>query len=251
MSIATQHRVNGAAQRVAEPLYEYVPVPPFAVDDDGYLVGDSMASESTSHRRQGDYWRSALSVHFRHRALVVSELSMPYRRGCRRAVVVPDLFVTFGARRLDHRSSYKLWEEPAPDLVIEALSPSTRDEDLGAKKRTYEALGVREYWLFDPLGGQLVPPLAGYALVDGVYRPIAFDLAGHARSEVLGLEMRVVDGDLRFFDPATGEHLLTYEQEREARLKAQRQATRETHRRRAAEERIAALEAQLQSRTNR
>jgi len=37
----------------------------------------------------------------------------------------------------------------APDLVIEILSPSTRDKDCGIKLRKYLAAGVRECWLVD------------------------------------------------------------------------------------------------------
>jgi Uma2 family endonuclease len=39
----------------------------------------------------------------------------------------------------------------APDLVIEVVSPSTRTRDEGIKRRLYERMGVREYWLADPL----------------------------------------------------------------------------------------------------
>ncbi len=38
----------------------------------------------------------------------------------------------------------------APDMVVEVLSYSTRKKDLGIKKDTYEAQGVREYWIIDP-----------------------------------------------------------------------------------------------------
>ncbi len=37
-----------------------------------------------------------------------------------------------------------------PDLVAEALSPATRDLDLGARRDLYERSGVREYWVLDP-----------------------------------------------------------------------------------------------------
>lgn len=38
----------------------------------------------------------------------------------------------------------------APDLIIEILSPSTADRDLGYKRKIYETHGVKEYWIVDP-----------------------------------------------------------------------------------------------------
>lgn len=37
-----------------------------------------------------------------------------------------------------------------PDLVVEVLSESTRDADLGLKLRAYGRHGVGEYWVVDP-----------------------------------------------------------------------------------------------------
>lgn len=37
-----------------------------------------------------------------------------------------------------------------PDLIVEVLSPATRDNDLGPKRRQYLDAGVRELWLVDP-----------------------------------------------------------------------------------------------------
>ena len=39
----------------------------------------------------------------------------------------------------------------APDLVVEILSPSTAYYDLRHKKNIYEASGVKEYWILDPI----------------------------------------------------------------------------------------------------
>ena len=39
----------------------------------------------------------------------------------------------------------------APELVVEVLSPSTRDYDLGTKWRVYREAGVGSYWVVDPL----------------------------------------------------------------------------------------------------
>ena len=40
--------------------------------------------------------------------------------------------------------------EGAPDLVVEVLSPSTADRDLGPKFAGYEQHGVIEYWVLNP-----------------------------------------------------------------------------------------------------
>jgi Uma2 family endonuclease len=42
-----------------------------------------------------------------------------------------------------------LMEFPAPDFVVEVLSPSTEQIDRGVKMRDYAKHGVREYWLVD------------------------------------------------------------------------------------------------------
>jgi len=39
---------------------------------------------------------------------------------------------------------------PAPDLVVEVLSPSTAENDRGIKFVDYAAHGVAEYWIIDP-----------------------------------------------------------------------------------------------------
>ncbi len=53
----------------------------------------------------------------------------------------------------------------APDMVVEVLSYSTRNNDLGIKKDTYEAQGVREYWIVDPWAKSV----SVYLLRDGKY----------------------------------------------------------------------------------
>jgi Uma2 family endonuclease len=47
--------------------------------------------------------------------------------------------------------------EGAPDLVVEILSPSTRDRDKGIKMRAYAAGGVPHYWILDPETQMLEP----------------------------------------------------------------------------------------------
>ena len=53
----------------------------------------------------------------------------------------------------------------APDMVVEVLSNSTRKKDMTIKKDTYEAQGVREYWIIDPRAKSV----SVYLLQDGKY----------------------------------------------------------------------------------
>ena len=53
----------------------------------------------------------------------------------------------------------------APDMVVEVLSRSTQKKDRTIKKDTYEAQGVREYWIIDPY----MKVVSVYLLRDGKY----------------------------------------------------------------------------------
>ena len=65
-------------------------------------------------------------------------------------------------------------------------SENTWREDLGEKRRLYERLGVREYFLFDPEGEYLRPRLIGFRLVEGRYELIEPDADDRLRSDELG-----------------------------------------------------------------
>ena len=198
-------------------LYRYQPMPPAYHDADGYLIEDGMG-QNNHHLSQTSLWYHALTEHLQA-ATVCSDLFLHYRKGDKKAVLAPDLFVAIEVPPIEDRTSYKLWEDPVPDLVIEMLSGSTADKDACSKRDTYECLGVYEYWLFDPAGHELSAALVGYRLCAERYQPIDPDAAGRLPSEVLGLHLHVQAGELRFRDPATGEDLRTYSEatrEREA-----------------------------------
>ena len=210
---------------VDDRLYRYVPVPPVYRDEDGYLVEDGM-SQNTKHLSETSLWFHELAERL-PTATVCSDLPMHYRRGDKNASLVPDLFVALQAPPQESRPSYKLWENPLPELVIEMLSEGSSKKDVGPKQFTYEYLGVREYWLFDPAGFQLPTPLVGYRLRNGCYQPIEADAAGRLRSDVLGLDLHVRDDELRFRDPATGEDLATYSEAVKQMLVEKRRADAE------------------------
>ncbi len=61
-------------------------------------------------------------------------------------VVEPDLLYVSNERSEILRE----WVYGAPDLVVEILSPGTRKVDEITKRRLYDRVGVREYWIVDP-----------------------------------------------------------------------------------------------------
>ena len=63
-------------------------------------------------------------------------------------VVQPDLL--FISRAREHIITEQN-VRGAPDLVIEILSPSTAEKDLGEKHELYGRHGVLEYWIVDPV----------------------------------------------------------------------------------------------------
>lgn len=173
------------------------------------------------------YAVDSLRTHFRDRAdlYVSGNLFIYYEQGNPKAVVAPDVFVVVGADAHD-RSSYKLWEEPkGPDFVLEITSHSTYAEDQGAKRGIYALLGVREYWQYDPTGDYLSPRLQGLQLIERNYWPLPArqDAGGGLRmhSSVLGLDLRLDEVGLRFYDPATGEPLRSHAEAEQARVEAE------------------------------
>ena len=216
------------------------------------------------------YGMGALGVYYagRRDMYVSGDLLIYYEEGNPRVSVAPDVFVVFGVEdRM--RMNYKVWEEgKGPDFVLEVASPSTWREDVGRKRGVYAGLGVKEYWLYDPMGEHLKPALQGNRLVDGEYerQPLLESVDGRLglRSGTLGLELWAEGRRMRFRDPETGLDLLSHDEEHDraereaaarrataaraeaeaaARRSAEARAEREAVLRQAAEARVAELEA--------
>ena len=64
-----------------------------------------------------------------------------------------------------------------PALVVEVISPSTMNNDLGIKMTLYARNGVKEYWIIDPKSKNIFV----YKLQDGYY---TFDKAYHGYTRV-------------------------------------------------------------------
>ena len=232
------------AVRHARALYR--PVPPVGYDDEGHPESDSAVVESDTHRRLRAYVVGALEIHYAARPgfFAASDMGLLFERGNPAAVLAPDLLVSLGAGNRE-RPSYKLWQEPVPDLVMELLSPKTWQRDVEVKPGFYEDLGVREFWLFDPIG-RLPRAINGWRLhAGGTYAPVPALPDGGCRSAVLGLDLVAHGNGFRFRDPATGELLPDHAETAAARDRAEAARDREASARQAAEARVAELEALL------
>ena len=140
----------------------------------------------------------------------------------------PDLLIALGVDPEAYYESngYIIGEQvEPPDFVLEVASESTADQDIGPKRTDYEALGIAEYWRFDETGEHHKAKLAVDRLVEGRYEPVAIEelangvLQGY--SAVLNLFICWEHGQLAWHDPATGQHIATFESERErARARA-------------------------------
>lgn len=65
----------------------------------------------------------------------------------------PDFFVTLNVDRRRERKYWAIWEEQGryPDVIVELMSPSTRQVDLTVKKQLYaQTFRTREYFVYDP-----------------------------------------------------------------------------------------------------
>lgn len=197
-----------------------------------------------------------LRHHFVQRmdVLVAIDLRVYYSEGPPPKDVVPNLFVAVGVPSYV-REIYRIAEEgKAPDWVLEVASKPTYRRNVGEKKDLYEALGVGEYFVYDPQGGMHDPRLQGWVLRGGRYKELA-DLqrpGAHRalRSKALGLELWFDGRALRLWNPATRHYLRTIAESRQRADKEEARARREKARadeaeartRRAVEARLAALQ---------
>ena len=185
--------------------------------------------------------------------IVLSEIPVRWTPSQTRGHRIPDLLVAFGVDRAQaiEQNGYSIRDlGKPPDFVLEVASESTRDNDIGDKRRDYANFGIQEYWRFDPTGNSRYDaPLAGDQLVDGEYRPIEIIEVEpdhlHGYSAGLNLHLCWDHGQLRWYDSATGQHLLTFAEEQEGRLAEREGRLAEREGRIAAERRAEVAEARL------
>lgn len=217
--------------------------------------------ETDTHRLAMMRFIDLLMRHYSgQRVYVTGDLLVYYEAGNPKKVVVPDAFIAKGVAP-GKRRIYKIWDEgKVPDLVIETTSRKTRQNDLHDKSDLYASLGVNEYFLFDPEGDYLNPPLQGRRLNGGAYEPVSPNSEGRLHSHELEMTLCIENGDIQFYRDDTGERLLdgfecgeqqriACESEAAARRRADEAMQRADVARQAAEREIAELRAELARRT--
>ena len=214
---------------------------PYFPDSDGQPMGETGFHVATILHLIG-----VLQTFFRKRTdvLVDGNQFMYWEADDPSQVAAPDVYVIFGVSP-EPRRTIKTWVEgKAPDVVFEITSRKTKSEDIRFKRALYEELGVKEYFLFDPENDYLRPPLQGFKLVNGRYAPLSGETLP---SELLGVHLRVVEGELRLFNAATGEMLLDVAESAEW-IEEQAKQLEELRRQAEADEaELARLRAQLES----
>ena len=135
-----------------------------------------------------------------------------YQQGNGNKRYAPDVMFIPDVEAADQdRRSWLEWLEGdrRPTVVYEALSESTWQYNLAGKKDAYEALGVAEYFAFDPRAEYVRPNFRAFRLVEGVYEAIVPDEFGRYDSEELDAKVWPDGTRLRMIDRRTGEEVLT------------------------------------------
>jgi Uma2 family endonuclease len=156
----------------------------------------------------------------------------------------PDVFVALDAGPA-LRESWKMWVEGKfPEVVFELASPSTQNTDIKKKVKLYEELGAEEYYIYDP-AGRLRPAYRGYARQGGRLMRVPNPTGRSIVSQLLDLELRVVQGWLRVINPATGQPYPSPQEQQAQLLATERRAWQEAQLRKDAEAARQAAEARV------
>jgi Uma2 family endonuclease len=185
--------------------------------------------ESDAHTIAVIHLREGLEDHYAGQAnvYIATQLVLYFARGNPSGRRDPDVLFARGVVGNHRRRSFRVWEEGVmPQVLFEISSENTWQEDVGDKRTTYESIGVREYFLFDPEGHWLDPRLQGFRLVDGAYVPIAANADGSLESVELGLRLVPQGILLRLIDLQTGQ-MVPSRQERAEQAQEQTEQARE------------------------
>ncbi len=167
---------------------------------------------------------------------VRGDCALYYDPDRRTVYVAPDVLLAFDVT-VPRDEGFAPWVQgKVPDLVVEVASRSTHAQDSGRKRAQYAALGIAEYWQYDPHHQYLKEDLIGWrwCLQTGDYDriPVTHDPTRAARigeSAVLGTVWGREDatGALRLWNPAAQAWYLTDREAEAARRREAAQRRRE------------------------
>ncbi len=149
----------------------------------------------------------------RHDRYIAATMFLYYVEGQPKTRRAPDVMVAKGVFGQHERRSFKTWiEGVVPSCIIEVTSKKTTNEDLKQKKPAYQKIGVREYFMFDPLHDYLPHQLIGYRLIARKYQRIKRGADGSLLSKELGLRLYPGGAKLALYDSKTGERVPSLEE---------------------------------------
>ncbi len=160
------------------------------------------------------YLKTSLELFFAERedVYVTGNIMFYYVEGVPAEVVAPDVMVCFGIPK-GKRTSYKTWEENdvIPSVIIEIDSSGTWKKDRVEKKELYEMLGVKEYYIFNPMYPKTLPAFLAFKLNRGVLESVNIE-ERKVTSKILGLDLIDTGETLRLFNPEKNEFLKNAEE---------------------------------------
>lgn len=159
-------------------------------------------SEGRPHKKAKSRALDMLGLHFRalgRRIYLAEEFSVIYPSA---EPFTPDVLAVLDVEEPedDQRMSWVVQDEgKGLDWVFEVIWAGDRKKDLVKNVERYASLGIKEYFAYDKKQERIY----GYRLIpEGRrYQPILAQ-AGLYRSNVLGLDLAIVDGTLRFYQGA-------------------------------------------------
>jgi Uma2 family endonuclease len=192
----------------------------FQVEVNAALSGPAdLMSEGQPHKKAKSRTLDALGLHFRtigRAVYLAEELSVLYPG---EKPFTPDIFAVLEVEQPedDERMGWVVAEEgKGLDLVIEVLHRRDRERDLVKNVVRYGRLGVSEYFVYDLLRQKIHGfrlPAAGATSYERIMPQF-----GHYRSNVLGLDLMILDSALRFL---SGEAVLPFSTDLISRLQGE------------------------------